>query len=159
MDYNFTEADFERAVEFAINYYLDPTKSTTGRTSSEPRGIGAIMDDFAFGKLIEIGVQKILEKINNEKEYLLDFDIKSTDIVKDEADIIEIREKGVRREPNLFVEIKSDFENNRWIGLTEEQLNTMKKNSKNRDIYIIYTSLEVITDDPKHRKNDIIGIY
>lgn len=159
MDYSFTKDDFEKAVNFAINYYLDPTKVTTGRTSAEPRGIGAIMDDFVFGKLIEIGVQKILERINNQKEYLLDFDIKSTDLVKDEADVIKIKEDEMIREPKLFVEIKSDFENNRWIGLTEEQFNTMKNNSKNRDIYIIYAQINVITEDTNPRKQDIIGIY
>ena len=105
MRYRLTAEDFERAVKFAIHYYLDPTKSTTGRTSAEPRGIGAIMDDFVFGKLIEISVQKILERINNKKEYILDFDIKSTDIVKDEADIVKIKENSVTREPKLFIEI------------------------------------------------------
>lgn len=159
MEYNFIQEDFEKASKFAINYFLDPTKSTTGRTSAEPRGIGAIMDDFVFGKLIEISVQKILERINNKKEYILDFDIKSTNIVKDEADIVKIKENSATREPKLFIEIKSDFENNRWIGLTEEQFSTMKKNSKNRDIYIIYASIKVITDDANPRKKDIIGIY
>jgi single-strand DNA-binding protein len=49
--------DFKRVFEFATSYYIEPTKNTTGRTSGEPRGLGAILDSFTIGKLAEIAGQ------------------------------------------------------------------------------------------------------
>ena len=51
------------------------------------------------------------ETINNKKkEYILDFDIKSNSDVKDEADIVSIKENDIEREPNIFIEIKNTSE-------------------------------------------------
>ena len=62
--YDLKFEDFKRVFEFGTNYYIEPNKNTTGRTTGEPRGLGAILDSFTLGKLTEIGVEKIL-KINN----------------------------------------------------------------------------------------------
>ena len=113
--------DFKRVFEFGTNYYIDPTKNTTGRTTGEPRGLGAVLDAFTLGKLTEIGIEKILTEFNPNKKYILDFDIKGNNEVRDEPDIIEIVENSTLREPQVFIEIKNTSENDRWIGLTEEQ--------------------------------------
>jgi hypothetical protein len=61
--------DFKRVFEFGTNYYIDPSKNTTGRTTGEPRGLGAILDAFTLGKLTEIGVGKVFTKFNSTKRY------------------------------------------------------------------------------------------
>ncbi|MCS6956548.1 MAG: hypothetical protein NZM02_01725, partial [Patescibacteria group bacterium] len=124
--------DFKKAFEFGTKYYLDPNKITTGRTTAEPRGLGAVLDAFTIGKITEIGVQKILFKQNEKKSYILDFDIKKNILVKNEPDIIGVYENEKIRTPNVFIEIKYTSEKDRWLGITEEQFNTIKRSSKNR---------------------------
>ncbi len=159
MIYKFTTEDFKKVFTFSVNYYLDPTKNTTGRTTGEPRGLGAIIDDFTLGKLTEIGVEKVLFKENPKKEYILDFDIKSNHKAKDEADIVKIKESGKIREPAVFIEIKNTFDNGRWIGLTEEQYKTMKKNAGTRKIYMIYASIQSKTINKNPRTADLSGMF
>ncbi len=151
--------DFKRVFEFGTNYYIEPSKNTTGRTTGEPRGLGAILDAFTLGKLTEIGVEKILKINNPDKDYVLDFDIKSNNDVKDEPDIIAIIENNVSREPNLFIEIKNTSDNDRWIGLTEEQFNTIKRSANNREIYMIYTSIVSNTIDNNPKTTDLTGMF
>lgn len=158
-NYRFTLNDFKKVFNFSIDYYLDPTKNTTGRTTGEPRGLGSILDSFILGKLTEIGVVEILKKENVNKEYILDFDIKSNADVKDEADIIEIKDKGTKREPYLFIEIKNTADNGRWIALTEEQFKTMKENADNREIFIIYASIESEIANNNQKSIDLLGMY
>lgn len=67
--YELTLEDFKRVFGFGTDYYIEPTKNTTGRTTGEPRGLGAILDSFTLGKLTEIGVEKILTENNNTKKY------------------------------------------------------------------------------------------
>ncbi len=98
--------DFKRVFEFGTNYYIDPIKNTTGRTTGEPRGLGAVLDAFTLGKLTEIGIEKILTEFNSNKKYILDFDIKGNNEVRDEPDIVEIVENNTLREPQVFIEIK-----------------------------------------------------
>ena len=130
LEYELTEKDFEKAFEFGVDYYLDPTKTQSGRTSSEPRGFGGTLDAFTAGKLVEIGVSRMIEKLTLSKQVGLDFDMKSVQEVRTEPDIINITEEGRTREPNLFIEIKSTQSNDRWIGPYEEQLNSIKEGSK-----------------------------
>ena len=52
MHYSYTSNDFNNAFSFAVDYYLDPKKATSGRTNSEPRGFGATLDAFTRGKLM-----------------------------------------------------------------------------------------------------------
>ncbi|MBU0578048.1 hypothetical protein KKF73_05790 [Patescibacteria group bacterium] len=157
--YRLTLEDFKRVFEFGTNYYIDPSKNTTGRTTGEPRGLGAILDAFTLGKITEIGIEKILTELNGDKKYMLDFDIKSNAQVKDEPDIIHIEENGNLREPAIFVEIKNTSENDRWIGLTEEQFNTIKRSAGSNKIYMIYASInsETINNNPK--TTDLTGMF
>jgi len=157
--YKLTLEDFKRVFEFGTNYYIDPSKNTTGRTTSEPRGLGAILDAFTLGKLTEIGVEKILTLNNESKNYILDFDIKSNSKVKDEPDIIGVIDNDSEREPNFFVEIKNTSEKDRWIGLTEEQFNTIRRSAGDKKMYIIYASIrsEMLDNNPKTA--DLTGMF
>ena len=159
INYKLTIEDFKRVFEFGTSYYINPAKNTTGRTTGEPRGLGSILDAFTLGKLTEIGVEKILTENSQNKNYILDFDIKSTFHVKDEADIIQILENNKNREPNVFIEIKNTSENDRWIGLTEEQFNTIKRSAKDKKIYMIYASIhsKIINNNPK--TIDLTGMF
>ena len=105
--YQLAFEDFKRVFNFATSYYIDPSKITTGRTSGEPRGLGAIIDSFALGKLTEIGVEKILTIFNSNKKYFLDFEIKNNQKVKNEPDINLIEDNNIIREPSIFIEIKN----------------------------------------------------
>ncbi len=60
--YELTFEDFKRVFEFGTKYYIEPSKNTTGRTTGEPRGLGAILDAFTLGKLRN-GVKKILHRL------------------------------------------------------------------------------------------------
>ena len=151
--------DFKRVFEFGTNYYIDPTKNTTGRTTGEPRGLGAVLDAFTLGKLTEIGIEKILTEFNPNKKYILDFDIKGNNEVRDEPDIVEIVENSTLREPQVFIEIKNTSENDRWIGLTEEQYNTIKRSAKNKQIYMIYASLRSDTLNNNPKTTDLTGMF
>ncbi|HOG15317.1 MAG TPA: hypothetical protein PK674_01895 [Candidatus Absconditabacterales bacterium] len=157
--YKLTLDDFKRVFEFGTNYYIDPSKNTTGRTTGEPRGLGAILDAFTLGKLTEIGIEKIFTEFNKNKAYILDFDIKSNSQVKDEPDIVKIKEQNKFREPNVFVEIKNTSESDRWIGLTEEQFSTIKRSAGNKEIYMIYASLRSETRENNPKTTDLTGMF
>jgi|APSaa5957512622_1039677.scaffolds.fasta_scaffold42217_2 hypothetical protein len=159
MKYNFTEEDFAQAFEFAVEYYLDPTKAPSGRTSAEPRGFGAVLDAFTRGKLVEIGIQKLMSVLNEAKEYALDFEMHSAREVTNDPDIVKVMESGYEpREPKVFVEIKNTSMGDRWIGVTEEQLESLKRGSGNRMIYFVYASLRSESlDNP--RTSDFVGMY
>jgi hypothetical protein len=158
-NYKLLFEDFKRVFEFATSYYIEPTKNTTGRTSGEPRGLGAILDSFTIGKLAEIGVEKILTILNKKKIYLLDFDIKNNSKVKNEPDIVSIVENKEQREPNIFTEIKNTSENDRWIGLTEEQFNTIKRGAENKKIFMIYASINSTTINKNPKTVDLSGMF
>lgn len=151
--------DFKRVFEFWTNYYIDPSKNTTGRTTGEPRGLGAILDAFTLGKLTEIGIEKIFTEFNKNKVYILDFDIKSNSQVKDEPDIVQIKDHDKLREPNVFVEIKNTSENDRWIGLTEEQFSTIKRSAGDKEVYMIYASLRSETIENNPKTTDLTGMF
>lgn len=157
--YKLTLEDFKRVFEFGTNYYIDPSKNTTGRTTGEPRGLGAILDAFTLGKLTEIGIEKIFTEFNSSKFYILDFDIKSNSQVMDGPDIMHIKEKEKIRDPNLFVEIKNTSENDRWVGLTEEQFNTIKRSAGNKPIYMIYASIRSATINNNPKTTDLTGMF
>ena len=77
----------------------------------------------------------------------------------DEPDIIGVISKEEKRQPNIFVEIKNTSDKDRWIGLTEEQFNTIKRGANGQKIYMIYASVqsEIVDDNPK--TGDLIGIF
>lgn len=157
--YKINFEDFKRVFTFASQYYLDPNKNTTGRTTSEPRGLGAIIDAFTLGKLTEIGVEKILNIYNANKKYILDFDIQETAKIKNDPDINFIVEDNIKRSPNLFIEIKNTSIKDRWIGLTEEQFQTIKRSANNKKIYFIYARIDsnFIKNNPK--TGDLAGMF
>lgn len=157
--YQINFEDFKRVFTFASQYYLDPNKNTTGRTTSEPRGLGAVIDAFTLGKLTEIGVEKILNFYNPNKKYLLDFNIHKTSKIKNDPDINFIVDGNEKRAPNLFIEIKNTGAKDRWIGLTEEQFETIKKSANNKKIYFIYASIDsgYIENNPK--TGDLAGMF
>jgi hypothetical protein len=155
--YNFVLNDFERAFGFAVEYYLAKNYHS-GRTSGEPRGLGAVMDAFANGKLIEIGVKKMIETISSN-EMILDFDMKSIAEVTNEPDIFKVKHNNSERCPNLFVEIKRTTQNDRWIGLSEEQLSSMLKGSNGREIYNVFCSLYSSPVENNLSSADVVGMY
>jgi hypothetical protein len=157
-EYIFSVLDFERAFDFAVQMYLSKGPHT-GRTSGEPRGLGAVLDAFTRGKLIEIAAVNILEKKRTNKKLILDFDMRKISDVADQPDIINVIQRHKEREPNLFIEIKNTSIDDRWIGLTEEQMNTMLKGSKNRKIFIIYASLHSKPTDANPSSSDFVGMY
>lgn len=158
--YSFNKQDFDRAFQFGVDYYLDPSKAPSGRTTGEPRGLGAVLDAFMRGKLVEIGFQNMLKDANGGKTYELNFNIMSTSKVKDEPDINGIIENGIQRAPKLFIEIKGISNGDRWLGLTEEQLATIKKSSKGKLIIIPYVSLTSTgTGRANPKISDILGMY
>lgn len=157
--YNLTLEDFKRVFEFGVNYYIDPTKITAGRTTGEPRGLGAILDSFSLGKLTEIGVEKILHSFETSKNYILDFDIKKVNEVKDEPDIIGVVVKGIAKSPSVFLEIKNTSSKDRWIGLTEEQLGTIKRSAKGMPVYFIYASVQSDLLEGNPKSTDLTGMF
>ena len=158
MHYNYTSDDFNAAFSFAVDYYLDPKKATSGRTNSEPRGFGATLDAFTRGKLTEVGIKRMIEQLAPIK-CGLDFDMKNPSKVRVEPDIITINENGNIREPKIFTEIKNTSVNDRWIGVTDEQLSSMKEGSNCRKIYMIYSSLKGAKIKDNSKTSDFVGMY
>jgi hypothetical protein len=156
--YEFQSEDFDKAFSFGVDYYLSK-ELHTGRTSGEPRGLGAVLDAFTKGKLNEIGVQKMIELLAENKKIILDFEMKNINEVKDEPDIIEVKEKEKTRNPNLFIEIKLTSPDDRWIGLTEEQLSTMKNGCGEKKLFIIYSSIGTHSSTSNPCKRDLVGMY
>ena len=158
---NVTSEYLRKAFEFSVDYYLNPNKVTRGRTSSQERRIGQIIDDFITGKVIELGIVDILKEINPEKEFLIDLDIHDKPEYED-PDIVGVNDNNSEREPKIFIEIKNDARENRWTGLYREQFETMKKHNLIKNdlskLYIIYASVKVKGDFEK-RTNDLFGIY
>jgi len=71
-----------------------------------------------------------------------------------------INDNGKERKPKIFIEVKNISPNDRWIGLTQEQLNTIENNSIVDDdkdnLFLIYASLGT---DNKDYDNDLLGIF
>jgi len=167
-----TSKMLEEAFEFGAKYFQNPDKVTRGRTSSQNRGLGAIIDANIAGKVIELGVNEILKQHEKSKEFLPDMEIDSV-FDYGQPDVIEIVEGGKKRSPKCFVEIKNSPKNFEWIGLYTTQFEDMRKyvGGDDENIYIIYASLvnksqstpETNQSDDilkeNERKNDLLGIY
>jgi len=143
-----------------LEYHLDKTKLATNRTTGQYRGLGGIIDSFAIGKLIEIGVGKIIEK-QSRKKVVLDFDMHELNKENiSDPDIIKVSENEKERPPELFVEIKNVSEADRWIGLTAEQFKTILSNKlakhDPKKVILIYATLF-----KKNDQGDIdpLGVY
>jgi len=156
MKIRYSIEDLTECFNFSIRYHLAENKSNYNRTTGQNRGLGSIINDFFYGKLVEIGVVKAIESYNSNIKCILDFDIhplNSSNI--SDPDIIKISESTSIRNPNLFVEIKYHSKNDRWLGLTAEQFRTIKENDNFKDFYIIYASLNCESD----LNDDLLGIY
>jgi len=167
-----TSEMLEDAFEFGTKYFQNPDKVTRGRTSSQNRGLGAIIDANIVGKIIELGVNEILKQHEKSKEFSPDMDIRSV-FDYGQPDVIRIEEDGKKRAPKCFVEVKNSPKNFEWIGLYTTQFEDMKKyvGGDEENIYIIYASLinksesasEKSESDEiskeSERKNDLLGIF
>ena len=152
-----TFEDFKRVFDFSVSYHLS-NKPLSDRTNGNPRSLGAIMDAFSRGKLIEIGIEKIFYNLNSNKKYILDFDIHDAN---NEPDIIKIIENNIERSVKNFIEIKSIANNDEWIGLRTEQFESIELYAKSQNIslsniYLIYASLNT---QQQTRQNDITGMF
>lgn len=158
MRYNLTKNDFDTAFDFALRYHLDPKKSQSSRTSGATRGLGGVLDSFMLGKLVELGVSKVLKNFNLKKDYELDFDIKQNNEVINEPDIVRVTENNKKRLPKCFLEIKNISKSDRWVGLTLEQFETIKKSEKLENIFIIGAYIEN-SSQGNIKQKDLLGIY
>ncbi len=161
LSYNLTKKDFEVAFGFAVKYHLDPKKSKSSRTSGSSRGLGGVIDSFLFGKLVEIGVSKILANFNPNKSFELDLDIKSNSEILNEPDIPYIFHNNKKRNPNCFIEIKNVSVADRWCGLTLEQFETIKSipsYSNLENIFIIGAHI-ANTNIGDSKQKDLLGVY
>lgn len=158
MKYKITIKDFDTAFDFALGYHLHPKKSKSSRTSGASRGLGSVLDSFILGKTVELGVASVLSSFNNKKSYHLDFDIKENSKVLFEPDIVKISENKRERKPNYSVEIKNISKSDRWLGLTFEQFETIKRNSKLEDIFIIGAYIEN-NNVGNEKQKDLLGVY
>ncbi len=158
MKYQITRKDFDTAFDFALKYHLDPRKSQTSRTSGASRGLGGVLDSFILGKLVELGVANVLKSFNPKKDFVLDFDIKQHNEIINEPDITKVIENGKDRKPRCFLEIKNISKDDRWIGLTLEQFETIKKSSNPEDIFIVGAYIEN-GNQGNLKQRDLLGIY
>ena len=158
MKYKITKKDFDTAFDFALRYHLDPKKSQASRTSGASRGLGGVLDSFILGKLVELGVANVLRSLNPSKDYVLDFDIKQNNAVLNEPDIVGVVENKKERKPKCFLEIKNISKDDRWIGLTLEQFDTIKKSSNPENIFIIGAYIQN-NNQGNNKQKDLLGIY
>jgi len=158
MKYKITRKDFDTAFDFALRYHLEPKKSQSSRTSGASRGLGGVLDSFILGKLVELGVANVLKSFNPKKDYVLDFDIKQNNEVLNEPDIISVIENKKKRKPKCFLEIKNISKDDRWIGLTLEQFDTIKKSSNPENIFIIGAYIQN-NNQGNFKQKDLLGIY
>lgn len=167
-----TSEMLKEAFEFGVKYYQNPDKVTRGRTSSQNRGLGAIIDANIVGKVIELGVNEILKQHEKSKEFAPDMEISSV-FDYGQPDVVQIVENGVKRKPKCFVEVKNSPKNFEWVGLYTTQFDDMKKfvGGDEENIYIIYASLrskegsilekseEGEEASENGRENDLLGIF
>jgi hypothetical protein len=160
MESKITKRDIEKCMKFAVEYHLDEKKQSANRTTGQYRGLGGLFDSFIIGKLIEIGVARIIDR-GTRKKSILDFSMwDNVNSKVSEPDISKIKQRGKEREPNIYVEIKNISPNDRWIGLTLEQFKTIKSDkiagNNPKNIFLIYASLHSKSED---KDLDPLGVY
>lgn len=155
MEYEVKAGDLEKCFEFSVGYYFGVSGGEYNRTTGQFRGLGGIIDSFFVGKLIEIGVASIIENFA-KKKMVLDFEIHGP---TDDPDIIEVNDSSSRK-PNLYVETKNVSSDDRWIGLTSEQFNTIERsritNGDLKRAFIIFASL---FSEKEAKNSDLLGVY
>ena len=161
MKIKFQKKDFYKCFEFPVKYYLDETKSKSNRTTGQQRGLGSIINDFFIGKLIEIGVARLIEEQSDGKKCGLDFGIHAKGESHDnDPDIINVADSNGIRAPKLFVEIKNISEGDRFVGLTAEQCSTMLESKiieqNPEKLFIVYAT---IMSEDLAKICDVFGAY
>ena len=122
-----TVSMFKKAFEFGSDYCSNPAKVLKDRTAEKNRGLGEILTANLYGKIIELGVCKILsDYANTDKKFFPDFHVRS-EFDYGTPDITKVKESGKNRAPKKFVEIKYSPENFEWIGLYTTQFESMKE--------------------------------
>ena len=150
--YKFQIEDLLECFKFVKNFHLEPTKSSRGRTNQGKRGFGGELDAWIPGKLVEIGTCKILENYSKDKTFIPDFKIYSNFEVgqRSDPDITEIIDKGQRRDPNTFIEIKRSSPDDDWMGPRMHQF-VGKQNG-----YMIHSSI-YFKDNKGPKEKDVIA--
>ena len=160
LEIGITYEALEKAFNFALKFHLHPKKVQMNRTTGQTRGLGGEFDSFLSGKIIELGVAMIIEELNPKVRCNTDFVIH--DKAPTDPDIIQVFSHGETRDPNVFIEIKNFGESDRWVGLTEEQLDTISNNPLTNDpnmIYIIYASIRNRGQASDSKKDDMLGTF
>jgi len=149
--------DFESAFGFGTAIHLSPAhKNKADRTTGSPRSLGAILDNYSHGKLVEIGVGKLLKLEMPKISFSLDLGIHPPN---NDPDIIAVQENGLSRDPYLYLEVKRISSNDRWLGLKEEQFQSIERAKGNRDAFIIFASITQSEEYETKVKNDLTGIF
>jgi hypothetical protein len=145
-----TSEMLEGAFTFGMDYFRNPAKVLKDRTGEKTRGLGEILTANLMGKLIELGVCKILEDNSTGKKFHVNMEVRS-DFVYNQPDISKVVQSGrISEQPNYFVEIKNSPENFEWVSLYETQFDEMKNfvetslsisSNIEEKIYIIYARI------------------
>jgi len=149
-----TEDMLNQALNFAIDYDVSGKKYEQGRTSGQARGLGGIIDSFVPGKVIELAVCEILNKISTGKTCNADFGVRKKQDFS-EPDIATVTENSAERKPKVNVETKNSAENYRWVGIYDSQFNTLLKGQPDLDkIYFVYCSIK---RKDANKNGDLLG--
>ena len=136
-----TEDMLNQALNFAIDYDVSGKKYEQGRTSGQARGLGGIIDSFVPGKVIELAVCEILNKISTDKACSADFGVREKQDFS-EPDIATVTENSAERKPKVNVETKNSAENYRWVGVYDSQFSTLLEGQPDLDkIYFVFCSI------------------
>ena len=159
--YSFTKEDIIEVIKFCKNYHLEETKRNTGRTGSGPRSFGGEIDAFGPGKLNEIGISSIISNLSNKKCFV-DNEIYSNYQVGQNVkpDITKVEEENKARDPKLYIEIKPFFQNDDWLGMRADQIDSIERIHANKldKTYLIFG--EIFYDDNKNQKErDFLGAF
>lgn len=160
--YRFTKEDLRKVFEFTRDYHLEETKPSSGRTNQGSRSFGGELDAFIPGKLIELGVCKILESHSTENKKLFpDYTIYSNSEVADQVDpdIVKVEIAGQERLPNIHIEIKRLSDGDEWLGMRADQLSRVeivKGKATVENMYMIHASI-FFHDEKNKKQKDIVG--
>jgi hypothetical protein len=160
--YNFNANDLIKVLEFTRDYHLEESKQSSGRTNQGSRNFGGELDAFIPGKLIELGVCKILERYSQKtKELYPDYKIYTNAEVANQVDpdIVHVKNNDGLRDPNIHVEIKRLSDGDEWLGMRADQLKRVeqvKGITTVDNMYMIHASLK-FHDSKNKKQNDVVG--
>jgi hypothetical protein len=158
----FTSEEIKQIIYFCKNYHLDESKRLNDRTNSGRRGFGGVVDAFGPGKLTEIGICKILANLTQDKELFPDTEVYSDSEVgkKVNPDIISVKENNQIRKPKLYIEIKDDDSKSDWIGIREDQLNSIKRvhGDDLEKVFLIF-GRTYFDDNKNEKEKDFFGSF